>query len=400
MDKYYTTGEFMKLTHTTKKTLRYYNEHDILKPAKVTEEGYRLYTDKELAQMQQILLLKYLGFSLSDIREITINNNDMKFIADSLHLQRKLVQDRIEQLQLVVSAIQKTTDTIEHGKQVDWSQMRELVELTGMENSLKKQYRNASNISSRIHLHSLYSKNRQGWFFWAYEQCELHDGMKILEVGCGDGSFWTKNFSRIPATCEIILTDVSQGMIRDASRNVRDISKEKKERPSFDFRVCSCEQLPFEKETFDLVIANHVLFYCDDIKKACSEISRVLKPDGRLVCSTYGNAHMKEISELVSEFDRRIVLSAHKLYEHFGKENGEKILHDEFQNTEWRQYKDSLLVTDAEPLISYVMSCHGNQNRFLVERYQDFRSFVKKQIGEDGFYITKDAGVFICEKSA
>ena len=137
--KYYTTGEFMKLTHVTKKTLRYYNDHDILKPAQVTEKGNRLYTDKELARMQQILLLKYLGFSLNDIREMTINNTDSKFIANSLHLQLKLVQDRIEQLQLVASAIENTTSALENHQSVDWSQMRELVELTGMENSLKKQ---------------------------------------------------------------------------------------------------------------------------------------------------------------------------------------------------------------------------------------------------------------------
>ena len=146
----------MKLTHTTKKTLRYYNDHDILKPAKVLENGNRLYTDKELAQMQQILLLKYLGFSLSDIREMTINNTDTKFLANSLNLQLKLVQDRIEQMQLVATAIENTTEALEHNEAVDWSQMRELVELTGMENSLKKQYQNASNISSRIDLHSLY----------------------------------------------------------------------------------------------------------------------------------------------------------------------------------------------------------------------------------------------------
>ena len=106
---------------------------------------------------------------------------------------------------------------------------------------------------------------------------------------------------------------------------------------------------------------------------------------------------MKEISELVQEFDDRIVLSADRLYERFGKENGELLLKKEFANIRWIQYEDHLNVTDADALIAYVLSCHGNQNRYIVDRYRDFRSFVKKKT-DKGFYITKDAGVFIVKK--
>ena len=49
-----------------------------------------------------------------------------------------------------------------------------------------------------------------------------------------------------------------------------------------------------------------------------------LKKDGIAIFGTYGNNHMKEISELVTKFDDRIVLSADSLYEKFGKENGKE----------------------------------------------------------------------------
>ncbi len=395
-EKYYTTGEFMKLTHVTKKTLRYYNDHNILKPAKVTERGNRLYTDKELAQMQQILLLKYLGFSLSDIREMTINNTDVKFMANSLNLQLKLVQDRIEQLQLVATAIQDTTSALENHQSVDWSQMRELVELTGMENSLKKQYQNASNISSRIDLHSLYSQNRQGWFPWVYEQCGIQPEMKILELGCGDGSFWAQNQNKLPENCKVVLSDISKGMVRDARRTLKEKDKEGNSRGKFICKVFPCEQIPYEDDSFDVVLANHVLFYCDDVPVVLKEIRRVLKPGGVFICSTYGAKHMSEISRLVQGFDDRIILSAHKLYQHFGKENGKDILQEYFSEIHWKQYEDSLLVTDAQPLISYILSCHGNQNQFILERYKEFQTYVKKQMGDTGFFITKDAGIFVC----
>ena len=57
-------------------------------------------------------------------------------------------------------------------------------------------------------------------------------------------------------------------------------------------------------------------------------------------------------------FDDRIVLSADKLYERFGRENGADILAPYFSRIFWESYKDSLLVPDAEPLISYILSCH------------------------------------------
>lgn len=374
----------------TLRTIRYYDKQNILKPSLVSEAGARFYTDEDFARLQQILLLKYLGFSLDDIREMTVADSDYHFMLDSLKIQLKLVRDRIEQMQLVEQAIKETTESIQEEHTVDWSRMLNLIHLTGMEQSLKNQYQNASNISSRISLHSLYAQNPEEWFPWVYRQCEIHPGMKILEVGCGDGTLWIQNRERLPEDIQVILSDVSEGMLRDARRALGT------EDSRFDFRVLDCQKIPGQENMFDLVVANHVLFYCDDLQKAVSEIRRVLKPGGRLVCSTYGNDHMKEVSELVQAFDEHIVLSAEKLYERFGRENGAEILGCCFENVEWRTYEDCLIVPEPEPLISYILSCHGNQGQYIPERYREFFSYVKKQT-DGGLRITKDAGVFIGE---
>ena len=42
-------------------------------------------------------------------------------------------------------------------------------------------------------------------------------------------------------------------------------------------------------------------------------------------------------------------------------------------------YQDSLVVPDPEPLISYVLSCHGNQSQYILDHYNEFRSYVKKR---------------------
>lgn len=388
---YYSSGEFAKMARITKKTIRYYDEKNILKPSLVTESGARFYTDSDFGKLQQILLLKYLGFSLNDIKEMQVDDADKHFINNSLNIQLKLVEDRIEQLQLVAQTIREATDKLDAKEEINWSKMFELIHMTDMESSLKNQYKNASNIMSRINLHKLYSTNKQGWFPWIFEQIDFSMGKKILELGCGAGNIWVENKDRLPEDVSITVTDISDGMLRDARREIGiDDGR-------FSFELCECEDIPFIDECFDIVIANHVLFYCNDIGKACEEINRVLKKGGILICGTYGNRHMKEVSKLVSDFDDRIVLAAENLYDRFGKENGEDILKDYFDEVEWRQYEDSLLVTEAEPLISYVLSCHGNQNQYISDNYSDFRAFMKRRMAL-GFNITKDAGIFIAKK--
>lgn len=387
---YYSSGEFAKMAHITKKTIRYYDQHNILKPSYVNENGARFYTDGDFARLQQILLLKYLGFSLDDIKEMTISDDD-HFLSNSLKMQLKLIEDRIGQLQLVKEVLGETAAQADSGETIDWSLLLQRMNLSGMEKSLRNQYQNASNISSRISLHSRYAVNPQGWFPWIFAQCGLEAGMQVLEVGCGDGSLWIQNADKVPDNLSVTLSDISPGMVRDARNAVGG------EDPRFSFRVMDCQKLPEPDACYDRVIANHVLFYCEDISRAAREISRVLKPGGIFICSAYGREHMQEIGRLAAEFDDRIVLSADKLYDRFGKEDGARILRPFFSSVEWIPYKDSLNVTEAEPLISYILSCHGNQNQYIVDRYNDFRNFVRKRTAK-GFFITKDAGIFLLRK--
>lgn len=386
---YYSSGEFARMAQVSIRTIRFYDKQNILKPSYVTPAGARFYTDSDFARLQQILLLKYLGFSLDDIREMTINDTDYHFLLNALTLQKKLIQDRIEQMQLVESAIEKTVSAIRHDHQVDWSQMLDLIHLTGMEKTLKSQYLNATNITARIQLHRDFSQNRQGWFPWIYQNCQIRPSMNILELGCGNGALWAENLQKLPSPITITLSDISEGMLRDARRNIG------QEDSRFLFQCFDCHQIPFPPQSFDLVIANHLLFYCQDISQVCQEIARVLKPKGRFLCSTYGTKHMKEISNLVQEFDSRIVLAADNLYEHFGLENGKNILEKHFSSVECIQFKDEIFLDQPEPLIQYILSCHGNQNQILLDRYKDFRIFVEKKTRK-GFHITKDAGIFLC----
>ncbi len=393
MNQYYTSGQFARNANVSIRTVRYYDKQGLLKPSGMSEGGYRLYTDSDFAKLQKILSLKYLGFSLDEIRSITINDDDNDYVQESLRLQLNLIRKRIEHLKLVEQTLTETSRLVTENQSVDWNKILHLIHITNMERSLVEQYKDAANISIRIGLHKKYTKNNTGWFQWLYGLMEPLAGKDILELGCGNGELWLANKDRIPPDARICLSDISEGMIRDVEESLKHVPG------SFAFEVFDCRQIPKDEDCFHIVTANHLLFYLTNLDGALEEIKRVLKPGGIFYCSTYGFDHMKEISQLVKEFDSRIALSEVNLYDVFGLENGEGILKDHFHFVERKDYKDYLEVSDPGALMEYILSCHGNQQEYLSDRYDEFREFLEKKMEKKGFiHITKRAGAFICKK--
>lgn len=389
--QFYTTGEFAKKANVSLRTIRYYDTQGILKPTAMSGSGYRLYTDADFARLQMILTLKYLGFSLEEIADICVKDADTDYIRRSLALQKSLIRKRIDGLKLVEEALSETAQLVESGEAVDWSRMLGLIHMINMEQALAAQYKNGNNLNIRIFLHQEYSVNPKGWFAWIFEQIPLAPGKRILEIGCGNGQLWKDR--ALPEGCQVVLSDVSGGMLKEAQEQIG-------EREGFSYQAFDCQTLPFEAQTIDVVVANHVMFYVKNREKAFAEIRRVLKDGGVFICSTYGKDHMKEISALAKEFDGRVALSEVNLYEVFGLENGEEQLRPYFADIERRTYEDELRVDKAEPLADYIMSCHGNQHEYLNAQYGKFQRFLSEKLKKKGYIrITKSAGMFYCRKA-
>lgn len=390
---YYTSGEFARKANVTIRTIRFYDKQGILKPSRVSEAGYRLYTDEDFGRLQKILSLKYLGFSLEEIMALTIND-DREDMAHSLMLQKELIRKRIRHLEMMEQTLEDTSRMVETSGVIDWNDILNLIHITNMEHAVVEQYKTSVNINARIELHRRFSHNPVPWFSWIAAQIPLEDMKTVLEVGCGNGQLWQQMAPEILKDREIHVTDVSPGMVEDAAQALR-----KSGRDGLLFETEDCQRLSYGSGVFDGVIANHVLFYVKDIHEALCEIRRVLKQDGVFYCSTYGKEHMREITLLVQEFDPRIALSDVALYELFGLENGQGMLRQVFGQVETVMYDDYLLVDEAEPLLDYIMSCHGNQGEILGNRQQEFKRFLQRKIEEKGgIRITKMAGMFVCRR--
>ncbi len=100
---YYKVSEFANKSGLTVRALRYYDEIGLLKPCDTTQKGYRLYSDEQLIIVQQILTLKFLDFSIEDIKEIMINKEFN--IKESLRIQKEILDSKITQLKLIRDAI-------------------------------------------------------------------------------------------------------------------------------------------------------------------------------------------------------------------------------------------------------------------------------------------------------
>ena len=157
------------------------------------------------------------------------------------------------------------------------------------------QYKNADNLRARMALHERFSTNKEDFARWVFDHIEAPQEAHVLELGCGPVNLWVKNRERIPQGWRITLTDLSPGMLEEAKRATETLDA------TSDYRVADAQAVPFEDGTFDLVVANHMLYHVPDELKAVAEIRRVLKPGGRLYAATNGREHMSELQTFITE---------------------------------------------------------------------------------------------------
>lgn len=253
-----------------------------------------------------------------------------------------------------------------------------------------EQYRRSENLSKRVSLHTHFSVNAYPWQRWVFDHLELPSGAQVLELGAGTGALWRENLDRLPETWEVVLTDFSPGMLEQAAENLA-------ERPQpFAFRVADAQALPFEAASFDGVLANHMLYHVPGRERALAEVKRVLKPGGCFYASTVGTGHMYELWALAEELVAGIHARARATTAGFTLENGRPLLERWFSDVHIHLYDDALVVTEAEPLIAYVLSSSTLLGTpFGAGRERAFRTLVERRIATQGrLRIRKVTGLF------
>ena len=216
----------------------------------------------------------------------------------------------------------------------------------------------------------------------------LPDDARVLEVGTGTAQMWLRNSDRIPGGWRIVLSDFSDGILREGIAALEASGKH------FAAAQLDAQALPFATASFDAIVANHMLYHVPNVPRALAEFHRVLKPGGRCFAATFSTSNMREFNEAVERF---LGMPISNSASHFGLESGLAPMHAAFPNVEVLRYPDSLVVTEATPLIDYVNSTRIRA-RVSEQQIASLKEFFEQQISEHGaFRISKDAGMFVAK---
>jgi DNA-binding transcriptional MerR regulator len=136
MKKNYLIREFANLTKVTVRTLHYYDQIGLLKPSLEKANGYRVYTDADLLKLQQIVTLKFMGFSLDQIQELLISKGYE--VVKSLRIQAEVVKDEIARLEKASRAIGQVLKLLETKGRIHRQKLIKIMEVIQMGEDVKK----------------------------------------------------------------------------------------------------------------------------------------------------------------------------------------------------------------------------------------------------------------------
>jgi len=250
-------------------------------------------------------------------------------------------------------------------------------------NTIQKQYKNADNLNTRINIHTKYSTNKEPFGDWIVSHYAIPSGAKVLELGCGTGSMW-KDHLHLVADSELILTDFSAGMLENARKNLPQLE-------NLSFQVVDIQDIPWPDDSFDVVIANMMLYHVPDLHRGLSEVRRVLNPGGSFYCATYG---IHGIMEFINDLLNGTGISG-SIGTTFTLQNGQKILSRHFETVQRLDREDGLAITDIHDFADYIFSLSS-----LTDIQRLPRDILLQKLAErveNGIlYVPKEYGMFIC----
>ena len=248
-----------------------------------------------------------------------------------------------------------------------------------------EQYVDGRKLDARAHLHLEYGTATETLATFEAGLIEWAEGADVLECGSGTGLFWTSGVP--PRSIRLTLTDLSAGMVEEATGSAKANGYVVAEA-----RACDVQALPFADNSFDVVVANHMLYHVPDPDLGVAELARVLRPHGALLVATNAYGHMDVIKSLVAEvFDDH----GDRLYEVFGMDSGELRLRERFNSIVWHAYVNDLIVDSPQAVTAYGLSFPPGEHADDAGRAA-FAAAVSRRFVDDTLKIRTRAGVFVC----
>ena len=197
---------------------------------------------------------------------------------------------------------------------------------------------------------------------------------------------WKEHLHLLDNGSTAVLSDFSEGMLNEAKGNVG-------EQPNIEYRIINIQDIPYEDNSFDVVIANMMLYHVPDLKKGVSEVARVLKNDGTFYCATYGeNGIVQYLEALLYEYGVN-----NDMNKSFTLQNGAEKLSEYFGKVERLDREDGLKITNLDDLIEYIYSTTRMANIADVDR-AILEEILRSKMVDGMIYIPKEYGMFVARK--
>ncbi|MEY2460807.1 MAG: hypothetical protein QOG30_2637 [Acidimicrobiaceae bacterium] len=240
-------------------------------------------------------------------------------------------------------------------------------------------YPDSSNLRARASIYD-FREPPEDFFSFVLGQVDWPDGAKVLDVGCGPGSY----LARVRG-CGV---DLSEGMAREARKHA----------PTAVGDVCA---LPVRTGSIDRLLAPHMLYHAPDLHQAASELRRVLRRGGVALVVTNDRSH---VGHLVDQLSQATGTRAPvRFIDRFTLENGRPLLQRHFDEVDVTHFRGELVVPEAEPVIRYADSCRSLYETQLFEgvtwsgAMSKFSDLVRQEIADTGAWrAATHSGVFVC----
>ena len=255
-----------------------------------------------------------------------------------------------------------------------------------------KQYKDPTNLNARIALHAQYARAEVPWYPWLAGVVTWPDGADVLEVGCGPGLLWERIAPLLPHL-RLTLSDLSEGMLDAARAVVAPIDSIELVATN----VCDAQDLPFADASFDVVVANHMLYHVPEPTRAVAEFARVLRPDGVLIAATNGPHHL----DVIAEISRQVLgwSSLDFVDRRFGRTNGGAILESAFGDVTWHRHPSTLVCDDPAAVVAYIRSSASGQEA-SPEQLATLSQVVEERFEAAGGVVemSMESGCFVAQR--
>lgn len=269
--------------------------------------------------------------------------------------------------------------------------------------AVRAMHSNPEALRVRMDIHAKYTTPPTDLVTWALNAVQWRGDERVLDVGCGPGRWYHPLLQKVPGV-DYTGMDRFEAMLNGHPALARVMTGD-------------IARIPFPDHSFDVVMANHMLFFIEDLDGALAECKRVLRPGGLLMATTNSNQNMPELQVLLKRAVTLLV-PPNSLYnnipaspsDRFSLEVGTRILARHFGAVVRYDLPGALIFNQADPLLNYLETSRSLREPLLGTSvaWADVMLMMREQVtrliehfGElvvnklTGLLVATDSGGFI-----